>query len=308
MMDINTMIDARIAELGLGAKSNNLYTPIHYTMLEGGKRLRPVLALLCAEAFGGQYTGAIDAAVCVEVFHNFTLLHDDIMDAAPTRRGRDTVHVRWGANSAILSGDAMMIMAYEVLSGSADFPNLFRVFNKAALEVCEGQQLDMEFEQRDEVQLEEYLEMIRLKTAVLIAASAQMGALCGGASQQEQEAVYRYAENLGLAFQIQDDLLDTYGNAATFGKEIGGDIREGKQTFLRIVALDRANSEQKKILEQSRDYSEVVEVYDQLGVEEIAQKQIAELFEQSTQQLQSLLPIVQTKLKGFSDKILNREK
>ncbi len=228
----------------------NLYTPIEYILDLGGKRLRPILVLMGATAFGGDYKKGLDAALAVEVFHNFTLLHDDIMDAAPLRRGKDTVHEKWDVNTAILSGDAMMIMSYQLLDSyeGAAYKKLMQLFNKTALEVCEGQQYDMDFETRDNVSVEEYIKMIGLKTSVLVAAALQMGAIVANASEEESEKIYEFGLNLGIAFQLQDDYLDAYGDAATFGKQVGGDIMENKKTYLYIEALKYASPEIKNEL------------------------------------------------------------
>ncbi len=209
----------------------------------GGKRLRPALALLAADLFSGNPDPALPAAWAVEVFHNFTLMHDDIMDAAPLRRGKQTVHTKWNVNTGILSGDVMLIFAYQLL---AEVPNpalalaLIRTFNRVATEVCEGQQMDMNFEQRDDVTLSEYLRMIELKTAVLLGGALEMGALCAGANADDVGHLYEFGRLAGVAFQIQDDLLDTYGDPEKFGKQVGGDILQNKKTYLVLKALEVA--------------------------------------------------------------------
>lgn len=263
-----------------------LYAPIRYILEDGGKRIRPLLCLLSADLCGGRVREALPAAVAVEVFHNFTLLHDDIMDRAPMRRGRPTVHLKWSENSAILSGDAMLILAYQILaSGNYGglLPELLAVFNRAAMEVCQGQQYDMEFEVSDRpVSREEYIGMIRLKTSVLLAAALEMGAIVGGASPAERRALYDFGVNLGLAFQIQDDLLDTYGDAETFGKTIGGDIAVGKKTFLHIAAMAAASAEQRAAILAPGDMDEklprVRAIYDALGVRSAAEAAIEDYF------------------------------
>jgi geranylgeranyl diphosphate synthase type II len=218
----------------------NLYEPIDYILQLGGKRLRPVIVLMICDLFDEDPKKALDAALAVEVFHNFTLIHDDIMDSAPIRRGKKTVHIKWDVNTGILSGDAMMILAYQCIENYE--PGLFKklnvLFSKTALEVCEGQQLDMDFETRNDVDLAEYLTMIINKTSVLVAAAMKMGATIANATEQEAEAIYNYGLNLGIAFQLQDDYLDTFGNQEVFGKQIGGDIRENKKTFLYLKALE----------------------------------------------------------------------
>lgn len=228
----------------------NLYEPIHYILQLGGKRLRPVLTLLTCELFGGDVKKTFDAALAIEVFHNFTLIHDDIMDSAPIRRGKPTVHIKWDENTGILSGDAMMILANQCFESydASVFKELMILFNKTALEVCEGQQLDMDFETRNNVTIPEYLTMITNKTSVLVAAAMKMGAIIAGASTEEAAEIYAFGLNLGIAFQLQDDYLDTFGNAEEFGKQIGGDITENKKTFLYLKALEVSNTVDKKQL------------------------------------------------------------
>mgnify|MGYP000126324750 FL=1 len=229
----------------------NLYEPITYILGLGGKRLRPVLVLMTAEIFKGDFKNALDAAVAIEVFHNFSLVHDDIMDDAPVRRGQTTVHEKWDVNTGILSGDAMLIMAYQLFENYE--PNVFRdlakLFSKTALEVCEGQQYDVDFETRDDVMLPEYLKMIEYKTAVLVAAALKMGAIVAGASETAQEQMYNFGLNLGIAFQLQDDYLDVFGDPETFGKQVGGDIIENKKTYLYLKALNSGSETMTKELE-----------------------------------------------------------
>lgn len=218
----------------------NLYEPIHYILQLGGKRLRPVLTLMTCELFGGEVDKAFDAALAIELFHNFTLIHDDIMDSAPIRRGKETVHNKWDENTGILSGDAMMIIAYQCFENyePAVFKELMVLFSKTALEVCEGQQLDMDFETRNDVTIPEYLTMITNKTSVLVAAAMKMGAIIANVNSEEAQKIYEFGLNLGIAFQLQDDYLDTFGDEAVFGKQIGGDIIENKKTFLYLKALE----------------------------------------------------------------------
>ncbi|MEH6405974.1 MAG: polyprenyl synthetase family protein, partial [Leeuwenhoekiella sp.] len=207
----------------------------------GGKRLRPILTLMTAEIFDSPYEEALDAALAVEIFHNFSLVHDDIMDDAPLRRGQETVHEKWDINTGILSGDAMLINAYQLFENyeGATFKELAKLFSKTALEVCEGQQYDVDFETRDNVTLPEYLKMIEFKTAVLLGASLQMGAIVAKTSQKCKESIYKFGSDLGIAFQLQDDYLDAFGDPETFGKQVGGDIIENKKTFLYITALQK---------------------------------------------------------------------
>ncbi|MCA0933210.1 polyprenyl synthetase family protein [Lutimonas saemankumensis] len=228
----------------------NLYTPINYILTLGGKRMRPVLVLMGCHLFSEEYEKAMEAAMSVEMFHNFTLIHDDIMDNADLRRGKETVHKKWNLNTGILSGDALMIMSNQRLESydGSIFKSLISLYNKTALEVCEGQQLDVDFEEETDVQLEEYIKMISFKTAVLVGASLKMGAIIGEAISQDQQRIYDFGLNLGIAFQLQDDYLDTYGGN-DFGKRIGGDILEGKKTFLYIKALEASDlSDKNKLL------------------------------------------------------------
>lgn len=228
----------------------NLYEPINYILKLGGKRLRPVLTLMTAEIFGGSAKSALDAALSVEVFHNFSLVHDDIMDDAPLRRGEKTVHEKWDLNTGILSGDAMLIMAYQLFENYEPrmFQSLAKLFSKTALEVCEGQQYDVDFETRDDVTIPEYLKMIEFKTAVLVGAAMKMGAIVAEASQEDQNAIYDFGRYLGIAFQLQDDYLDAFGNPETFGKQVGGDIMENKKTYLYLKTLELGSTDEKTIL------------------------------------------------------------
>ncbi len=229
----------------------NLYEPIRYIVSLGGKRLRPVLTLMAAEVFDADCEKALAAATAVEVFHNFSLIHDDIMDAAPLRRGHETVHEKWDVNTGILSGDAMLILAYQFFEGyePATFRELAKLFSKTALEVCEGQQYDVDFETRDDVTIPEYLKMIEFKTAVLVAAALKMGAIVANTTPENAEAIYDFGLNLGLAFQLQDDYLDAFGDPETFGKQVGGDIIENKKTYLYLKAVEFASpNDQEQLL------------------------------------------------------------
>lgn len=270
-MDINS----EIAKLDWSREPKGLYAPIGYTLEAGGKRVRPTLALLACQLFGGNEQEVLPAALALEVFHNFTLLHDDVMDNASVRRGRPTVHVKWDANTAILSGDQMLIEAYKLLSQvpANKLAQCLQLFNKMATEICEGQQYDVDFEHRDDVTIEDYMMMIRLKTSVLLATALQMGAYIANATEQQQHALYEYGIHIGLAFQIQDDLLDCYGDPKTFGKAIGGDIAEGKKTYMWLTYQSKAQSQ----AIHSHDLTEVLTAYNQYGVREIAEKQIEQL-------------------------------
>lgn len=227
----------------------NLYDPIHYILQLGGKRIRPILTLMSCNLFGEDHNKALDAALAIEMFHNFTLIHDDIMDRASLRRGKETVHEKWDENIGILSGDALMILSNQMLNNYEGhiFKELYTLFNKTALEICEGQQNDMDFETRNDVTLSEYIQMIKYKTAVLIACSLKMGAIIANADRNDADLIYEYGVNLGLAFQLQDDFLDTFGTEE-FGKKVGGDIIENKKTYLIIKTLELASEEDKKRL------------------------------------------------------------
>ena len=249
--ELLTMVNSAIDNIGLGEKPERLYEPIRYVLSIGGKRLRPIMCLMACEMFEGDLKIALKPALSLEVFHNFTLLHDDIMDKAEKRRNMDCVHIKWNENVAILSGDAMQIFSYELLKEISDkfLRKSIDLFTKTAMEVCEGQQFDMDFETKANVTESDYMEMIRLKTAVLLAASLKMGAILAGSSEKNSDLIYEFGINIGIAFQLQDDLLDVYGNCETFGKNIGGDIVTNKKTLLLINALKKADPETKKELE-----------------------------------------------------------
>ncbi|WP_293883719.1 MULTISPECIES: polyprenyl synthetase family protein [unclassified Sphingobacterium] len=230
---------------------SNLYDPIRYILTLGGKRVRPVLTLMAAELFGMRdMADIIPAAKAVEFFHNFSLIHDDLMDKAPLRRGKTTVHEKWDANIAILSGDGLLVKAYEEISkcNPVYLPATLKILSKVAMEVCEGQQLDMDYESRSSLSMAEYLEMIRLKTSVLLGGALQLGAILSGADEQQQQLIYDFGENVGLAFQLQDDILDAYGDPETFGKIVGGDILINKKTFLLVKLMAVISQEDKPIL------------------------------------------------------------
>lgn len=274
------IIEKAIADLNYGDGPKGLFQPVEYTLEGGGKRLRPVLLLASCEALGGDSKTAINQAVGIEMFHNFTLLHDDVMDRAEVRRGRPTVHRRWNESVAILSGDAMLTLATQLiaLETGDKLREVLELFNQTAMEVYGGQQLDMEFETRKDVTIDEYTEMIRLKTSVLLACACKMGAIMAGASAEAANGMYRYGELLGLAFQLQDDNLDTYGDPALFGKEIGGDIINEKKTWLWINAMNRDGKRLQRIVDQKlTDYlkiREVRKVYDDLQLREESQQLI----------------------------------
>jgi geranylgeranyl diphosphate synthase type II len=277
--------------------------------------------MLCCEAFGGDVREAMSAAAAVEMFHNFTLLHDDIMDNALVRRGKPSVYAEWGENVAILSGDAMMIYAYRLLRNVPEdkLPKIMDIFTQMALQVCEGQQYDMDFEQLKKVAVAEYMNMIELKTSVLLAGSAMIGALLGGASEEDCRKVYRYALELGLAFQLQDDLLDSYGSEKVLGKRIGGDILEGKKTCLMLNAMSRATEPDREILRHTHldttlsaeeKIARVKEVYDRYDIPHIINQQITTRFERALTILSTLdIPAERTVyLKEFAQNLMGREK
>ena len=247
-MDINH----EIAKLNWEREPKGLYAPIAYTMAAGGKRVRPQLAMIACGIFGGNEQEVAPAAMALEVFHNFTLLHDDVMDKAEVRRGRPTVHIQWNENTAILSGDQMMIEAYKLLAEvpESKLHKVLRLFNEMATEICEGQQYDVDFESQDDVSIEAYLHMIRLKTSVLLATALQIGAYMAGADEQQQDALYQFGINVGLAFQIQDDILDVWGDPKTFGKAVGGDISCNKKTYVYLTAQQLADAELAEELQQ----------------------------------------------------------
>lgn len=249
--ELRKVFNNYVGSYDFGGEPSNLYEPISYIMNLGGKRIRPILVLMATEMYGGKIEQAMNAALALEVFHNFTLVHDDIMDDAKTRRGKITVHEKWGQNLAILSGDAMLIKSYALIGNDLDARlqvRLYQIFNQLAAQLCEGQQMDMNFESSDDVTVDDYLKMITLKTGVLIAGALKMGAVIAGASEEESEKIYQYGKNIGIAFQLQDDLLDTFGSFEKVGKKIGGDIVQNKKTYLYLKSLELAGSEEKNEL------------------------------------------------------------
>ncbi len=264
MLSINQvqeLIKSEIEQTNFIKTPSNLYEPIEYTMEMGGKRIRPLLCLMATQLFNGDIQKALKPALGLEIFHNFTLLHDDIMDNAEVRRNKSTVHKKWNENVGILSGDAMLINAYQYITQSEKdvLPDLLKLFNDVALGVCEGQQYDMDFEDRGDVTVDEYIEMIRLKTAILLAGSLKAGAILAKANEKDADLIYQFGINIGIAFQLQDDYLDSFGNQKTFGKRIGGDIIANKKTFLLITALNNATFEDKETLKSwidAKDFDE----------------------------------------------------
>ena len=263
-----------------------LYEPIKYIVSLGGKRLRPVLTLMACDFFNANFKKALPAALALELFHNFSLIHDDIMDEAPMRRGKETVHQKWNLNTGILSGDAMLILAYQLFEGydPVMFSDLAKLFSETALKVCEGQQYDVDFEDRNDVTISEYINMIDYKTAVLLGASMKMGAIVAGASEESKELSYEFARNLGIAFQLQDDYLDAFGNPKTFGKQIGGDIIANKKTYLYLKTLQNSSKEEadelgilfsEKPLDPSAKIERVLTLYKNSGAVEATIQEIS---------------------------------
>lgn len=298
-----------------------LYAPISYILSLGGKQIRPVLTLMAADVFNEDPQKAIYAATAIELFHNFSLMHDDIMDDASLRRGHQTVHEKWNVNTAILSGDAMLILAYQYFEHyePATFRDLAKLFSKTAIQVCEGQQYDICFEERSDVQIEEYIKMIEYKTAVLVAAALKMGAIVAKTTEENANQIYNFGLNLGIAFQLLDDHLDAFGDEGTFGKRIGGDILENKKTFLYLKALEKANPKQKEELIafyssiESEDEHEKIERVKQLFVETGSQQLSLQLIEQYTGEALTILNTLTIEeekkelLRVFSKELMNRQ-
>ena len=314
------IINNELEDYAIDRFPEELYEPVRYILSIGGKRLRPALVLMSCSIFNDAVHMAIKPALAIEFFHNFTLLHDDIMDNSNIRRGQPTVHKRWDSNTAILSGDVMSILSYKIISESDDqyLKDLLQLFNLTALQVCEGQQYDMNFESRMDVTVGEYLKMIELKTAVLIAASLKAGAISGGADMLDAELLFDFGRNLGMAFQIRDDYLDIYGDPEKFGKKIGNDIVTNKKTFLLIKALELSDPETRsrlKDLLEKEDLTpeikirEVSNIYHQLGIDTISGDLALAYFDKSIQYLERVNAESQRKesLAIFAEKLMNRE-
>lgn len=319
--EIQEKVNAYIASLPYERRPKSLYDPIEYVLAAGGKRIRPSFVLMAYNLFHDDVDRILPVATALETYHNYTLLHDDLMDKADMRRGRPTVHKKWDDNTAILSGDTMLVLAYEHLA-KCDTKYLkpaLDLFTETALEVSEGQQFDMEFETRNDVAEEEYIEMIRLKTSVLLACALKMGAVVAGASDADANALYAFGEKVGLAFQLQDDLLDVYGDPKVFGKAIGGDITSNKKTFMLINAFNRADAGTRAELERWTTATEfnpaekiaaVTEIYNRLGIDKLAEQRIKEYFEQSRQHLDELSVSDDRKavLREYTERMMNRKK
>jgi geranylgeranyl diphosphate synthase type II len=295
-------LEEEISRLDIGQNPSELYDPIHYLLSLGGKRIRPVLCLLTYSLFKSDWEKQVPAALSVEIFHNFTLMHDDIMDKAPIRRGKQTVHEKWNDNIAILSGDVMLVNAYQYLNkvqglSLEAFQHLLGRLSRIAAEVCEGQQFDMNFENRDDVKVEEYIEMIRLKTSVLIGFSMEMGGLLASVPSSVSDSLYRIGETIGLGFQLKDDLLDVYGDPEKFGKQPGGDILANKKTYLLIKAFEKAKGSTLASLEKwvaatdfvaAEKVQAVTAIYDSLGLKAETEAVIASYFDSAFEEIQTL--------------------
>ncbi|MFT6868691.1 MAG: geranylgeranyl diphosphate synthase type II [Cyclobacteriaceae bacterium] len=318
--ELQELIKQEIESLKYGEKPENLYDPISYIMSLGGKRLRPLLVLLAYQLKKADVESIIKPALAVEVFHNFTLMHDDIMDKAPLRRGKPTVHEKWDENVAILSGDTMLVKGYELMLHVDPklLPEALRLFNKCAVEVCEGQQIDMNFETCPVVSVNEYIDMIRLKTAVLLGFSLELGALMAGFPESQRKQIYELGVNMGIGFQLMDDLLDVYGDQEKFGKLVGGDIVANKKTYLLITALSLAGAKQKDILSEwlGREKFDIEEkvnaiktVYNQIGIKDLTTQKMDEYFDRAFEILNSIDASEEGKalLLQFTSTLMKRE-
>lgn len=314
------LINNRLDELSYGEQPTELYEPIRYIMSLGGKRLRPVLVLLAYKLFKDDPESILDQALAVEVFHNFTLMHDDIMDEAPLRRGQQTVHEKWNSSTAILSGDVMLVKAYDqLLEAPGDLKAIIKAFNECAAGVCEGQQFDMNFESMSSVTEEDYINMIRLKTAVLLGFSLELGAMLAGADKASCQALYDFGVDIGIGFQLKDDLLDVYADQEKFGKQVGGDIISNKKTFLLLKALEMANEEQSKKLNHWIDKTEfnttekvksVTDIYNEIGIRQLTLAKMNEYFAKGFEALDQIdVPQERkTGLKSFAQYLIDRDK
>ncbi len=310
-----------IAALPLQVEPRGLYEPIEYILSLGGKRIRPMLMMMAYEMWRDDSEKVLPLAVALETYHNFTLLHDDVMDNADVRRGHPTVHKKWDENTAILSGDNMLVLAFRWMQqcDPAIMPAVLRVFTDTAVEINEGQQYDVDFETRDDVREEEYIEMIRLKTSVLLACAVKIGAIMAGASRKDVEAIYKFGECIGLAFQLQDDYLDVYGDPAVFGKAIGGDIASNKKTYMLINALQKAEGEDKKTLlswidaetfDREEKRKAVTMMYDKLGIDKMAKAKMEEYYEEAMRYMDSISVAEEKKtpLREYARKMMKRNK
>lgn len=314
------IVKGHIAGLQFTRTPKGLYDPVSYVLSLGGKRIRPVLMLMAYNLYREDVKSILQPATGIEVYHNYTLLHDDLMDRADMRRGKATVHKVWNDNVAILSGDAMLVLAYQFMAqcASEKLKDVMDLFSLTALEICEGQQLDMEFEQRKDVKEDEYIEMIRLKTSVLLAASLKIGAILGGASKEDADALYDFGVNLGLAFQLKDDLLDVYGDPLRFGKNIGGDILCNKKTYLVIKAFEHANTDQEALLsdwftretfDPQEKIAAVTRLYNEIGVKALCENRIVEYSKRASESLNRVNVSAENKqeLETMMNELMHRE-
>ena len=318
--EILTKVNAFLDSIPYDRKPQSLYEPIKYVLSMGGKRIRPVLMLLAYNLFRDDPERILMPACALETYHNYTLLHDDLMDNADLRRGRQTVHRRWNANTAILSGDSMLVLAYQRMAQCSPdkLPQVLGLFTETALEIGEGQQYDMDFEHRNDVREEEYIEMIRLKTSVLLACATKMGAILAGASADDADRLYRFGEQMGLAFQLQDDFLDVYGDTKVFGKAIGGDIVSNKKTYMLINAFNRADGAQRAELERwtaakEFDHKEkiaaVTRIYNEIGIDRLAMEKIRHYFDESKKHLDAVgvTPERKAELARYTAEMMKRQ-
>lgn len=323
LIQFKNLIDFELEEFNkslLNKKPASLYDPIKYTLDLGGKRMRPLLTLIACDLFDGNVGDAVKPALGIEIFHNFTLLHDDIMDKAPLRRNQPTVHKKWNADIAILSGDTMFVQSFQYVMQAPNscLKEVMEVFTKTAIEVCEGQQMDMDFESQSNVSIPQYIKMIGLKTSVLLAGSMKIGAIIGGAREEDAHHLYEFGKNLGIAFQLQDDILDVFGNSDKVGKQSGGDIVSNKKTFLLLKALDMADRYKKEELQlwmhttnvnPTEKIEAVKSIYEYLGVKSLAEAEMHKFYTKSLLHLNEI-PCNETKkeqLKSFAKNLMQRE-
>lgn len=318
--ELSQMVNDYIAQLKFDRHPTQLYEPIRYVLSMGGKRVRPTLMLLGYQLFKDDPETILNQAAALETYHNFTLLHDDLMDHADLRRGRETVHKRWNANQAILSGDSMLVLAYQYMSTCPEekMRPVLNLFTRTALEIWEGEQYDMDFETRNDVSEDEYIEMIRLKTSVLLACALQIGAIMAGASQEDADNLYMFGEQIGLAFQLQDDYLDVYGDPEVFGKSIGGDITSNKKTFMLINAFNRANEIQAKELhrwvnaetfDRNEKVKAMTQLYNEIGIDRLALQKIEYYFNQSKRYIDAVRvdETRKTELRAYAERMMKRK-
>ena len=318
--ELLSKVNQFLADLPYDRRPSSLYAPIRYVLSMGGKRIRPVLMLLAYQLYKDDPESILMQAVALETYHNYTLLHDDLMDNADLRRGHETVHKKWNANQAILSGDSMLVLAYERMAQcpKEKLANVLAVFTETALEIGEGQQYDIDFEHRTDVGEEEYIEMIRLKTSVLLACALKIGGILADAPADDLENLYKFGEQMGLAFQLQDDYLDVYGDSKVFGKAIGGDITSNKKTYMLINAFNKANDAQRvelmrwvtaKEFDRQQKVTAVTNLYNEIGIDRLAQKKIAYYFDESKKYLNALQVPEERKaeLRAYAEKMMVRK-